>query len=388
MAHPLLLGAVLTFATTDASQLALTVTLSEAAEIRLTWDGKDHAVEAKHHTFLGLPTPTTATVAYSLHTGDHELLTAIVASPFAAEQRLALYGDSRDGDGPHRLVVGAIQKAKPHVLIHTGDVVQSAGVEAQWVQHLSAVLPLSSHVPVILALGNHEVWYRGTAEFNALEDAMKKIPPPADAIAKKHRAGAATHHVRIGDTLVVSLDSNRPIGAGSAQESFLREVLDLHKDAKHRFVAMHHGARSSGRHGRHGSADALSAVMEANKVTASLAGHDHLYERIVEGDMTYFVSGGGGAPLYTKGHQEPGSRAFVSTYNWVMLFMGSNPRFEAYSLEGAVLDRDTLPAAVIKKNPATAPPKNSSKGKRLPIAAGLVTFGLVLVGWSILRRRY
>ena len=45
----------------------------------------------------------------------------------------------------------------------------------------------------------------------------------------------------------------------------------------------------------------------------------------------------------------PGSQAFSSTYNWIVMDAGEETSFTAYSLEGVVLDQDRIPAANAKE---------------------------------------
>ena len=64
---------------------------------------------------------------------------------------------------------------------------------------------------------------------------------------------------------------------------------------------MHHPPFSISLHG--GSRDLRerwAPLFEKYQVTAVFSGHDHVYERAEHEGIRYFVSGGGGAPLYPR----------------------------------------------------------------------------------------
>jgi 3',5'-cyclic AMP phosphodiesterase CpdA len=344
-ANSLLVGAVLTFATTDASQLQLTVTLSSTAAITLKWgDLVRSATTAGPHVFGSLPAPRDAPLVYRLNLGSETIAHRVRPVSFESP-RIAIYGDSRSGVGPHQRLVEQIREAEPELLIHTGDVIRWAGDRTGWTEHLASVLPISAEVPVVLALGNHEIFEYWQApekpKRDPLVEAMAQIPPPDDPIAKELGAAPSSFHVRFGKTLIVSLDSNADMSAGGAVLRFLDRVLAENQDAEMKLLTMHHGPLSSGHHGGHPQGDELLAVARARGVHAIFAGHDHLYERIVQDGLTVVITGGGGAPLYPRGHYVPGSAAFNSTYNWVLL---AGHELTAYSLEGVEIDRDRIPS--------------------------------------------
>lgn len=377
MSAPLILGLVLTFGHADGGTLQLTVTLAEPATVALDW-GQLHLGQPqaqRRHVFTDLPAPKTQPVSYRLRAG-RELRKEQVQPLLGSALKVGLYGDSRDGPGPHQVLVEALSAWDPQVVIHTGDVVHQAGDEVGWSRHLAASLPLSARVPVILAVGNHELWQPWDLppeqRRDAVAEVLAQIPAPVDPLARSFGLGAHVFHVRIGGHLFVSLDSNDDLGPGSAQLRFLEAAL-AQPDTQTRFVALHHGPLSSGPHGGHPQAEALIAAAERGRVTAVLSGHDHLYERLGRGPVTYLVSGGGGAPLYPRDRFALGSIAFASIYHWVGLELaGPTVGLSAYSLEGVLLDRAQLPATTDAAQ---------SQAERLPwLGAGAGVLALVLLG--------
>jgi hypothetical protein len=339
-----LVGAVLTYGAVDGSRLQLTVSISEPATVALSWgDLERRAFVGAPHTFGDLPAPT-STLTYSLAFGT-ERRTFEVRPPRGTFD-IAVYGDSRGGTGPHAALIEQIATWHPDVVIHTGDVIQWAGDTNGWARHLATTLPLTTSIPVVLALGNHELWEYWqaprTGSATPLEEAMRQIPPPPDPIATEAGVFPSCFHVRVGSVLIVSMDSNQALGADTRPFAFLTEVLRRHADAETKLVTMHHGPRSSGHHGGHPDGEALLELGRAMGVDAFLAGHDHVYERLEDRGIAVIVTGGGGAPLYDRERVVRGSRAFTPAYNWVALEVGSEIDLTARTVEGVVLDRARL----------------------------------------------
>lgn len=346
-APTILLGSVLTFATTDGAELQLTLSLTQPATVALAWGQltKSSSAASTRHLFRGLPVPKDSVLEYRLSVGTEPVLPVRV-DPIGSRDklRIAVYGDSREGSEAHRLLLEHMAERNVDLMVHTGDVVAHAGDRSGWVKHLTASLPISSRRPLILALGNHEIaqlW--GGKKVDGLKEAMEELPPPDDRLARELNTPSAVFHVCVGPALFISLDSNADLSPGSPQLQFLERVLKEKGDAKFVFVAYHHGPLSSGPHGGHRNGRAISNLLEKYEVTASLAGHDHLYERLVQNGVTYLVAGGGGAPLYARRRIIEGSRVFADVYNWAEIVIdGDRATLEAYSLEGAVIDKVQL----------------------------------------------
>lgn len=383
MSTSILLGAILTFGSSDGETLQLTVSLTRAATVSLDWGNvaRTSSTAGSRHLFRGLDRPHEEAIEYVLSIAG-EAPHKVAVGPFGQGGRLrvAVYGDSREGSTPHRMLIRAIARADVDVVVHTGDLVLAAADEEGWVRHLSAMLPVSERTPVILALGNHELAdLEGRPGVDGLARAMKEIPPPDDPLARSVNAPAAAFHVRVDGVVFVSLDSNQPLDAESDQFRFLERVLEEKDDARHVVVVYHQGPQSSGPHGPHPDAEDIIRLLEKHRVTLSIAGHDHVYERIVRSGITYVVSGGGGAPLYTQARFTSGSQAFAATYNWVMIDLARDRAgLEAFSLEGATLDR----ASVVP--PPALRPRRAETGRPLGVIASLVLLASAF-GYALLR---
>jgi uncharacterized repeat protein (TIGR02543 family) len=144
------------------------------------------------------------------------------------------------------------------------------------------------------------------------------------------------------------IDSN-PAGTGGApgdgrsptspQALWLQSQLAA-STAPWKIVYMHHSPYSSGAF--HGSDAAMQWPYEDWGATAVLAGHNHIYERVLRDDngdgviMPYFVTGLGGWVIHDIGTPVPGSQV---TYNgdYGTMFITASPTelsFEFYSIAG------------------------------------------------------
>jgi hypothetical protein len=94
------------------------------------------------------------------------------------------------------------------------------------------------------------------------------------------------------------------IDASSHQASWLRQGLAAATEPW-KLVYMHHPPFSSG---PHGSTPAMQWPYGEWGATAVLAGHDHIYERLVRNGTVYFVNGLGGSVRYDVGNPVEGSQ--------------------------------------------------------------------------------
>jgi hypothetical protein len=154
----------------------------------------------------------------------------------------------------------------------------------------------------------------------------------------------------------VDSDSNEPDGVsrGSVQAAWLQDALAA-SDAPWKLVYMHHPPYSSG---RHGSIEWMRWPFEEWGASAVLAGHDHVYERIVRDGLVYFINGLGGQPSrYGLGGQPSrynfrllsvrGSEVRYNDDHGAMLVVADQQRitFSFVTRNGVVVDEYTLTVA-------------------------------------------
>jgi hypothetical protein len=195
-------------------------------------------------------------------------------------------------DAERARVVDAIARARPDLVLITGDCVFDGGSDAEWEAFDRLTEPLRA-VPVVSAFGNHEYW-----EGRAAAEAHVFPRFPLDG---------AAHWLTIalGPLRIVVLDSNdERLGAADWSreiawyESTLR-ALDADPEVRGVFVAFHHppftNSTVTGDEPQVQRA-LVPPFARARKTLAMLNGHVHSYERFARDGKTYVVSGGGGGP--------------------------------------------------------------------------------------------
>jgi hypothetical protein len=205
-----------------------------------------------------------------------------------------VYGDTRSGEDDERQIAIAAAGGAPAFVLHTGDIVPSGDDDSAWARLFEVEQPLLGHVPLYLAIGNHEL-YRDTEATRVRRYVVF------------HGGGDSTYYsFRVGPARIIALDSNRP---DEAQTEWLARTLAeaaVEPGRPHVFIFLHHPPFSTG--GHCGSAIEEAAwveLFERFRPSAVFGGHDHAYERLERNGVRYFVTGGGGAPLYPERERCP-----------------------------------------------------------------------------------
>jgi hypothetical protein len=238
------------------------------------------------------------------------LISAVGASFVAPHVKKAttviVYGDQRFTDPTNttvtnptarRWLVEKIAEEKPDALLLNGDVPYSGDVVNDYEVYKTESRPWrDQHMNVYPALGNHE--FHGDPQV-ALEHWWSAFP---------EMKGRRWYSVQVGKAIyTITLDSNTSLLPGSDQARWLDEQLTaLPKGVKFVIISLHHPpvadlqTRINVSHNPRPNEIALRDYLEAiaPKLRAKIivsAGHIHNYERTERGDVTYLVSGGGGA---------------------------------------------------------------------------------------------
>jgi hypothetical protein len=144
----------------------------------------------------------------------------------------------------------------------------------------------------------------------------------------------------------VDSDVREPDGntSTSVQGVWLKGALDA-STAAWNFVYFHHPAYSSA---QHGSTADLQWPFASWRADAVLNGHDHVYERIMQGTFPYFVVGTGGRSLYAFTTPVAGSEVRYNANYGAMLVdaTADSAVFRFYSISGGaggtLIDRYVL----------------------------------------------
>lgn len=221
-----------------------------------------------------------------------EFATAPVAGvPFS----FIVYGDSRSNASAHARVVERIRQEVPDFLLGTGDIVNEGSSEADWAKLFQIENKLLQDAVMYPSLGNHDRQGRGRTASN-----YRKYFSLPENSPDPERYYAFTY----ASARFLVLDSNAYSFALSDQSAWIEKQLQsarLDKKVEHIFISMHHPPFSVSLHG--GQSDlreAWTPLFEKYHVDAVFSGHDHAYSRAHKNGVHYFVSGGGGAPLYPR----------------------------------------------------------------------------------------
>ena len=223
-----------------------------------------------------------------------------------------MFGDERDslrGVAPSaRAIISGVLADAPDFVLGTGDLVVQGGRRSDWLSLLDSHASMFAQLPYFPALGNHELI--GDSDGRMFKDLFP-------------RAATGYYSVRYGQVQVVVLNGNRP--GDPAQTRFLEDELRraaTDPAVRARLVLMHQAPLSASWHCGVGPyvADWM-ALFERYQVDAVLAGHDHSYQRLERNGVAYFVSGGGGAPLYEQGRCDPHDELALQHYAAVHHYM-------------------------------------------------------------------
>ena len=172
-------------------------------------------------------------------------------------------------------------------LITTGDNFYVDDIVAAWDEPYGWVA--EQGLAIYASWGNHDI------------ESPERIELVEEALAPPGRWYAA----RLGSANLIVLDANRPTDGG--QRVFLRKQLERFA-RQPVIVAFHQPAHSCSRHGS--TTDVIESwqfLFERSGVDLVLSGHDHNYQRIFQGGVTYLVTGGGGRNLYEVAECPPGT---------------------------------------------------------------------------------
>ncbi|MGD9695543.1 MAG: metallophosphoesterase [Thermoleophilia bacterium] len=145
-----------------------------------------------------------------------------------------------------------------------------------------------------------------------------------------------------GPARIVVLDANRP--ADPAQLAFLRAEMQR-RDRAVRIVAMHQPLYTAGFHAADPEQRRLwEPLLRRGGVRLVLQGHNHAYERLEAGGITYITTGGGGAQLYPCVRPSPQLRACAFRLHFLAVNVAPDAiAVRAVAPDGRTVERVRIP---------------------------------------------
>lgn len=276
-------------------------------------------------------------------------------------------GDSRNETmEPHRRIVARISQEIPDFVLGTGDMVDEGFRQDQWQEFFDVENKLLRDNVYFPALGNHDRQGRGrTADTYR---AFFSVPENGNDTERYYAFTYASARFLI-------LDSNAYSFSLTDQTAWIeRELIAARQDSsiRHIFVVMHHPVYSISLHG--GATDLRerwTPLFEQYNVTAVFSGHDHVYSRAESNGMRYFISGGGGAPLYPRRPKSnPLDVAAIKKFERAFHFLRVTVTGNRIEVTAVRVDGTTIETTSWTDGPATMnePKKIASTGGPKPAA--------------------
>ncbi len=251
------------------------------------------AMLAQGPALLSEPGPT-------FRIADSDLPTPLTVIAYG-DQRFTDPSNTRQTDPRMRQwLAGQIAKERPAAVIMNGDVPLAGDAANDYAVFKSETKAWRDlHLRVYPALGNHE--FKGDAKVD-LEDWWNAFP---------ELRNRRWYSVALGSRVyVLAIDSDTSLLPGSDQALWIeKQIADLPPSVDFVIVTLHHPPVAdvqqhievdhNPRPNEIALRDYFSKIAPATHARFLVsAGHIHNYERAVVDDVTYLVSGGGGAPPY------------------------------------------------------------------------------------------
>jgi 3',5'-cyclic AMP phosphodiesterase CpdA len=349
-----------------------------AGDVRVATRGRHHEAVLR-----GLPAGGRAKYRVTVDGADAGGGEVVLPDPKRA-LTFVVYGDTRNGGPVAAELTALAQKQSPDLILYTGDIVPDGARDDAWAGFFADEHALLADVPLYPTLGNHEI-FRDPAAVHF----RRFFALPDDGRDKLY------YHFRFGPAEFIVLDGNAPSAAQTAWLGATLAAAERDRVA-HVFVLVHQPPLSLGDH----CGAALDEVdwltlFEQHHVRAVFAGHDHAYERMERRGIRYFVSGGGGAPVYGEKSCAVFDRAAKRAYRPVHHLLrvrveGPNVDVTALAVaDGAPLDHVQFAAGepqFAMDAPSLAPVREARGGAPpWTLAGGAMMF--VLLGIVVRRRR-
>jgi acid phosphatase type 7 len=243
---------------------------------------------------------------------------------------IAIYGDSRGGYDIHRQIVKNIISYHIKAVFQVGDLVSNGNISSEWDTIHSIIAPIREKAKYYPTIGNHDLG-SDSLFFKEFSDVISPN---------------GYYKVQIENMYFFILNCFIDFTIDSEQMIWLENELKKVPHEKSLIAIIEHKPFfSSGVHGGLDSAtiSSICPLFEKYSVDVVFSGDDHDYERSVYNNITYVVTGGGGAPLYTKTKNNIYSKVYLSEYHYCIIHCFSDKwNIEVRNIENKVIDKFEL----------------------------------------------
>lgn len=273
--------------------------------------------------------------------------------PSSGDLDFVVFGDSGAGSAAQFQVARQLDRRRPDLMVHLGDIVYPHFSFGQAdTRCLSVYRDLLRTTPSFFAWGNHDLYVGAGPILDAFRWPTNSTPPEQHTAEKTWPESYFSFDA--GDAHFVVLfwpySYQYYMREGCPQLQWLE--ADLAATTKPwKFLFLHHPVNTSGGHrnddynwngipDRNEVAARLMPVAARHGVQMIFSGHDHNFERFHPSQGTHLiVSGGGGIILYGLVERDPNSAFFTPRWHFTEVQLrGNRLRLTATDHEGQVFD--------------------------------------------------
>ncbi|MHA1149400.1 MAG: metallophosphoesterase [Promethearchaeota archaeon] len=253
--------------------------------------------------------------------------------------KFTLVGDTRPdafGFSAFPRLMELMLEEKPEFMINIGDIVMGPGVSYQWDRFFYDIRGCAEiGAPYMIGIGNHEwdemAWLYGEDKGETYKHYMNY--PHKESYYAFNYSNTAFISIDTNDEQMTDEQLNQVETWLNAANS--SNIIDWI------IVFGHYPVYTA--EGYSNRLKDFEDLFEKYKVDLYLAGHIHHYARIEENNMTYIVSGGGGAELELLMQNQDNVKCSAITFEYNVLEIDGNKiKYEAISHAGQVFDKCTI----------------------------------------------
>ncbi|MBS4209459.1 fibronectin type III domain-containing protein [Bacillus sp. FJAT-50079] len=242
--------------------------------------------------------------------------------------------------------------------LHSGDIVEDGSQLSQWEYFLNAAQELTTKIPLLSVLGNHDVYGDGANMYNKL------FPNPQNGPEGKQ---GFVYSFDYGDARFIMLNSEFGVSDMKEQQEWIRQEVE--NSDKHWTIAMFHRSpyASNPLRGRDATAETFSPILEELGVDLVLTGHDHAYMRSylmkdgqpqLDGQGTQYIIGGSAGPKFYPAESYDYVDVLYDTDKQIFTSItvdGEEIKGEVYTIDNELVDTFTLEKQFQAQEPEPEP---------------------------------